>query len=741
MLNSRWMKFGLAFLGVLLAVGLAAGTRWQAVRHLPVDYDEDDYLLGAQQYAALIRAGDWAGFMETNYRPEHPPLAKILYALAILPAPEAPLLADRSTTSPPNQYLPVQQKLNARKLAALFGVLEVALLALVNPLAGLFLGIHTWTIKYTSQIMLEAFPSLTSLAVILCYLRWKRLRPSGGLRGWPQARALVPGRRQAGWLVASAVFLGLTAASKYLYCIVGVAIIIDWVITSNQNEEFRRGSIRSFLAPFLLWGGLAFLVFFMADPYLWPDPLVRLKESVFYHAGYSSTAAEVEQANFPFWQPFNWFSMSVPWHQGQQVFYVTLDPWITLLAIFGLGRLWKKERLYVLWLAVGIVFLLLWPTKWPQYVLVMTAPLALAAVKGVWALFVEPVRGWLARRREPKVELRARSQLPRALPWLIPGLLAFGLLVVYPLFYQSAMAVTDFNGISIRDGINGGVWRAAWQGITGQEEATDPDIPFRAKEVHFTGLHSFPPIFEVITSWGILVFDSMWMFFSVALQTVLGVGLALLLWQNGIRFRRAWTALFILPWAIPEMIGAIMWLNVVEPTTGWLALAVKDLGPQIPFAWVLDWVNDPNKYLLVMLTAGMWYGFPLILLAASAGLTTVPSDVLDAAAIDGAGSWGTFRHVIWPLLVPLLVPAIIIRGIFAFNQFYLFQMFFDPTATLAVFSYNLFNPAGFLSANGQPMNAQFSLSAALNILTLLILIGFVAVFNRWTKAGEGVTYA
>jgi ABC-type sugar transport system permease subunit len=130
-----------------------------------------------------------------------------------------------------------------------------------------------------------------------------------------------------------------------------------------------------------------------------------------------------------------------------------------------------------------------------------------------------------------------------------------------------------------------------------------------------------------------------------------------------------------------------------------------------------------------------------MLLAASAGLTTVPSDVLDAAAIDGAGSWGTFRHIIWPLLVPLIVPAIIIRGIFAFNQFYLFQMFGHSTATLAVFSYNLFNPAGSLFTNGQPMNAQFSLSAALNILTLLILIGFVAIFNRWTKAGEGVTYA
>ena len=91
--------------------------------------------------------------------------------------------------------------------------------------------------------------------------------------------------------------------------------------------------------------------------------------------------------------------------------------------------------------------------------------------------------------------------------------------------------------------------------------------------------------------------------------------------------------------------------------------------------------------------------------------------------------------------MPLVIPAIIIRGIFAFNQFYLMQIFgflhgnFSMT-TLATLSYNIFNPSGFFGANG-----QFAVSAALNIITLLILIGFVILFNRWSKADEGVTYA
>jgi ABC-type sugar transport system permease subunit len=78
---------------------------------------------------------------------------------------------------------------------------------------------------------------------------------------------------------------------------------------------------------------------------------------------------------------------------------------------------------------------------------------------------------------------------------------------------------------------------------------------------------------------------------------------------------------------------------------------------------------------------------------------------------------------------------VIIRGVFAFNQFYLFQAFRMGAGSLANVSYNLFNP----SSRG--INGQFAISAALNIITMLILVGFVIMFNRWSKAGEGVTYA
>jgi ABC-type sugar transport system permease subunit len=134
----------------------------------------------------------------------------------------------------------------------------------------------------------------------------------------------------------------------------------------------------------------------------------------------------------------------------------------------------------------------------------------------------------------------------------------------------------------------------------------------------------------------------------------------------------------------------------------------------------------------VLLIAGTWIGFPLVMLAASAGLKMIPAEVYDAAAIDGATGWQQFRAITWPLLLPLLAPALIIRGIFAFNQFYLFYALNPPwpVTTLASLSYFVFDFGG-----------KYATSAVVNIFTVILLILFLFWFDRWSRASEGVTYA
>jgi ABC-type sugar transport system permease subunit len=697
----------------ILAVAAVAWTlRWHAVTTLSVDYDEDDYLRAAQQYAALIRSGDWRGFMETNYRQEHPPLVKFFFGLSILPAPGSPLIPDRPTSASPDQSLPREQLRAARTTNALLGTLTVALVALVNPLAGFFLAAHAFTIKYVSQVMLEALPSLTSLLMVMCYIQWKRNGPT----------------KINGWIIASAIFLGLTAASKYIYCAIGIAVLIDWFLTCREN-----GRLKDFFPPVLLWGLLAIFVFIAFDPYLWPAPFARLKESIFYHFAYSSGASEVQRANFPFYQSLIYLSTSpaaLGWQPG--AFPVALDTLILILAVFGLASLWKKRRVYVLWLAVAFLFLFLWPAKWAQYILILTAPLSLAAAEGLVKLTIRPVQNWLNRRKEKAVrEIGNRpADLRRALPWLIPGLLAFAILTLFPLIFQFGVSLTDFSAMSIRDGFHGGLWRAIWGGLTGQIPRAPLSMLGGSNRVNYMGVTAYLPVINYITSQGVLVFNLMWTVLSVFLQAGLGLGAALLIWQRGVRFGKVWQAIFILPWAIPEMIGALMWWNVFEPSWGWLSLAVKTYGLKIPFGFFMGWDQSPNLWLLVFLIPAVWYGFPFMMLAVSAGLKMIPLEVFDASAIDGATSWQTFRFVTWPLLLPLIIPAIIIRSIFSFNQFYLFQAFGFTNSTLATLSYNTFSHGG-----------QYSISAVINIITVIILIGFAALLNRRSKIGEGVTYA
>lgn len=701
-------QFALRLLAIAAVLFIAWALRANAVQKLSIDYDEDDYTRAGQEYAHLIRTSNWSGFLETNYRPEHPPLAKIVIGISFLTTPEKQLVPDAETTAEPNKFLPRDLVQAGRTANAILGWLTVALLTFINPLAGLALATHTFTIKYVSQIMLEALPALTSFLMALAYLQFKK-------------------NHRTGWLVASAVFLGLTAASKYLYCVIGITILADWFMDAKARDE-----VKPFFRQALLWGFLGVAIFFAANPFLWTDPIQRLRESVFYHAGYSTSAAEVQNAGFPAWQIFNWlvFFPSI-WHP--EVFKFSPDFIIAIFAIFGLSRLWKKERLYVLWLGFALIFLLFWPTKWPQYILTLTVPLSLAAAEGLTQTWKSVVSA-LKNRTKPVYNKKETRQ---SIPWLVPGLIAFALLTLLPFLFQLGVSLTDFNSASIRDGFQGGIWREVSGGLTGQIEPANPEFPFRSQKVQYTGFSGYLPIFEFITSQGVFVFNILWMVVSTSLQVVLGLGLAILLNQRGIKFGKFWQALFILPWAIPEFIGALLWLNIFVPEIGWLSLAAKQYGEAFPFQFLIGWERTPSLWFFIFLIPAIWYGFPLIMLAANAALKTIPKEVFEAASIDGAGSWQMLRHMTLPLLMPVLLPAIIIRGIYAFNQFYLFQAFLFSRSTLATLSYNLFNPnSGF----GDTPGGQFATSAIINIITVIVLIVLVAQFNRQMHTREEIQH-
>jgi ABC-type sugar transport system permease subunit len=725
---TRAYKRGAYLIILLLIVLLALLLRLRAVEQLPIDFDEDDYLLAGQHYARAIRDKDWGEIINYEYNHEHPILVKLTYGLVLTGLPQIPEIAQKPTSAPPADSLPQPHLEYLRKTSALLGTLGVLALAFLDPLAGIFLAIHTFTIKYTSQSMLEALPALTSFLAVMAYDHWLR------------------SKRTNLWLALSGIALGLTAASKYIYAVVGIAILLHWMWETRaegQNSIPERRGWRQLL-PILGWGMLALFIFFLVNVYLWPDPIDRLKTSLTFLAAYSQSE-QVQRMSFPFWQPLATLFQSVPWHPG--VFVIVLDTLIALLALLGFRRLWQRRQVYAFWLVVGLVFLMIWPTKWPQYILIISAPISLAAAEGFRGMVWAPLSSWmhntLSGRRELSVVDKTRrvDETKRAFPWLLPGLVILAAIALYPLVFQFAMSLTDFKATAIRDGLTGGVWREVWLGLTGQiEPVVVEDISqslSRTREVSYAGLSMLK---QMLSGLGVsvLVFEIIWTLLSVGAQLGLGLGIALVLHRRGILFKRFWLAIFILPWAIPEFIGVLIWQRMFEPRFGWMVLALKypeianyPFGPQLA-----SWQENPNIALVVLLIAATWYGFPLMMVSATAALKLLPREVYDAADIDGAGGWSKFRWVTWPMILPLLVPAIIIRAIFAFNQFYLFYVLQTPfpLVTLATLSFFIFDVSG-------PFGGYFALSAAINVITVLLLILFVYLFNRWSKAAEGVTYA
>jgi 4-amino-4-deoxy-L-arabinose transferase-like glycosyltransferase len=360
------------YCAVILITLLAAGLRLFAARTLYGDTDEPIYMKRAVAYANFLRTGQYGMLASYDETYEHPALYKILYGVALLT--RRPIDTFHSTQVPDGPVLTSDAStwiMADRYLSVLFGTLAVMALALVNPLAGLLLALHGLAVKYTSEVRLEALPLLTSIVCMATYLRWfDRIGDN----------AAKPSIRQTYlWLAASAFFLGLTAASKYVYCVVAVAIIVHFIVSWLWGR-IPRHSLWSLAA----WAVIALVVFFLFDPYLWPDPIARLTKSLQYNFDYSQSN-DVTKWDLPWYQPLLWlldpFRFSDPRPRSALLFDIDLP--IFLLAAIGLPRLLKKRPFYFGWLVIAVAFLFLWNTKWPPYGLIAVVPMCVAATEGI----------------------------------------------------------------------------------------------------------------------------------------------------------------------------------------------------------------------------------------------------------------------------------------------------------------------------------------------------------------------
>ncbi|MBK9088540.1 MAG: sugar ABC transporter permease [Holophagales bacterium] len=152
---------------------------------------------------------------------------------------------------------------------------------------------------------------------------------------------------------------------------------------------------------------------------------------------------------------------------------------------------------------------------------------------------------------------------------------------------------------------------------------------------------------------------------SVSLEVTLGMALALLL-DRSFRGRGALRAVVLVPWALPTSVMALAWAWIFHDTFGMANDLLSRLGLiEAPVAWLAR----PATAMAALVVADAWKTTPFVALILLAGLQAVPSEVLEAARVDGAGSWQRFRRITLPLLVPSLVVATLFRSIQAWGAF------------------------------------------------------------------------
>lgn len=322
--------------------------------------------------------------------------------------------------------------------------------------------------------------------------------------------------------------------------------------------------------------------------------------------------------------------------------------------------------------------------------------------------------------------------------YLLPAFLVMGLITFYPLFYQVWMSTTDYNIKNLRID-------APAPNPANQSEACTTNMKgectwgrFDNYRQIFTG--ELPVAIANFSFWNVLVFDLIWTFTNVPFHVVIGVLIAVLLNTKGLWFKRFYRAVFVLPIVIPSLVVAVVWRNMFDPDFGsinQMLTSVSHLfgGGAVAWRW-LDQVNYPIAGIpltlsyFALLIANIWLGWPFMTIVATGALQSIPSDLYEAASIDGATGRQQFFAITMPLLRPAIIPAAVLGMITTFNLFNLIYLLsgggpLRRTEILVTTAYRLVNE-----------NRLYGVAAAFSVIIFFVLLILTLATNYVTKATE-----
>jgi multiple sugar transport system permease protein len=208
---------------------------------------------------------------------------------------------------------------------------------------------------------------------------------------------------------------------------------------------------------------------------------------------------------------------------------------------------------------------------------------------------------------------------------------------------------------------------------------------------------------------------------TIVFDIVVALALALMLHRK-FRGRGFLRAAVLVPWAVPTVVSAMLWKTMFDPRTGFVDYFLGAFHP----AWSsLTWLNaSVSRSWVAIFVADSWKNVPFVAILLLAGLQVIPGDVYEAARVDGATWWQSFRRITLPMLRPALSTALIFRTLQALLVFDVIYIMTgggpgNSTETLSFLNYNTFI-----------VNTDFGYGGAMSVMLVVLALVFSFAYVR-----------
>nr|WP_246523082.1 sugar ABC transporter permease [Neoroseomonas eburnea] len=250
--------------------------------------------------------------------------------------------------------------------------------------------------------------------------------------------------------------------------------------------------------------------------------------------------------------------------------------------------------------------------------------------------------------------------------------------------------------------------------------------PLRPDDQPFVGLDNYLFVLDDPLFWESFYQALVWTGWSTVLQALIGVGLALLLHQP-LKGMNAFRGLLLFPYIVPTVVIALNWRWLFNSEIGIVNHLLMSAG-------VIDeriaWLSTPSMAMASAILLNVWKYTPFVVIVVLARLQTIPTELYDAAKVDGAGALRRFRDITLPQLAEVLAVVIVFRTIWTFNKFeeiYLLTRGGPGTST-----YNL----ALYAFDQSIANLRMGVGAAAGVIMLLLLLAGSMLYIRVSGFGR-----